>query len=143
MQEKITPIQYAAAVAALLNVAKNSTSGGRVAAQVLLSAYNGFAFQLDVAEMQLLDRQNFELAMIVIRGRYDCNLEPHHAVPGSDQAFSEMWDRWKSQHVEERGKTMCSVCWGAGKLYVNPDDENDIRTEPCQACKGKGRYWPP
>jgi hypothetical protein len=61
--------EYAKAVARLDDLAQQGTGGGRVAAQVLLSAYNGFDFQLDVSDLGSLDRENFETAMLIIRGR--------------------------------------------------------------------------
>ena len=81
--EKTTREQYAEAVARLVELARQPTSGGRVAAQVLLSAYNGFDFQLGVANMGSLDRKNFETAMTIIRGRYETGHEPraHQALP--------------------------------------------------------------
>jgi hypothetical protein len=43
-------------VVKFVDLVRQSTSGGRVAAQVLLSAYNGSDYQLDVAGMGSLDQ---------------------------------------------------------------------------------------
>lgn len=139
MPEKVTRQQYTVAVIALIHLAQQSTSGGRCAAQVLLSAYNGDAFQLDVASLGNMDRNNHELAMTVIRGRYDTASEPHSMVKGGDKIFQALWDQWSRLHVEERGKRVCPECDGRGKLFINPDDEDDMSTKPCLRCSGKGR----
>ncbi len=138
MSEKITKEEYTTAVIALIRLAQQGTGGGRMAAQVLLSAYNGEAFQLDVAGLGNMDSGNHELAMIVIRGRYDTGCEPHSMVKDGDKIFSALWDRWIRLHVEERGKRECPDCDGRGKLFLN-DDENDTRAKPCPRCAGKGR----
>lgn len=137
--EKISRQEYASAVIACIRLARQSTSGGRVAAQVLLSAYNGAAFQLDVADMGSLDRSNYEMVMTVIRGRYDTGHEPHNLVKDGSTIFQNLWNQWEHLHVEERGKPACPECDGRGKLYLNMDDDNDMRTRPCPRCDGKGR----
>lgn len=59
--EKITPKEYAEAVVHCINLARQPTHGGCVAAQVLLSAYNGFSFQLDVFALGCLDPTNYKM----------------------------------------------------------------------------------
>ena len=137
--EKVTIEQYAAAVVKFVDLARQPTSGGRVAAQVLLSAYNGCEFQLDLASMGNLDRGNFETAMTIIRGRYDTWHEPHQLIKDGSAAFGELWKTWFALHVEERGKAECPTCEGQGELFLHPDDENDGRTKPCPRCAGKRR----
>jgi len=44
--DMISPEEYAKAVADGIELARQPTGGGRVMAQVLLSAYNGDSFQL-------------------------------------------------------------------------------------------------
>ena len=58
--ERINLEEYAKAVAHCVALAQRDTGGSRIMAQVLLSAYNGDAFQLDVASLSGLDRENFE-----------------------------------------------------------------------------------
>ena len=137
--EKTTREQYAEAVARLVELARQPTSGGRVAAQVLLSAYNGFDFQLDVANMGSLDGKNFETAMTVIRGRYDTGHEPHNLIADGNSVFHMLWEMWFPLHVKERGKIACPTCDGRGELLLHPDDESDERTRPCPRCAGKRR----
>jgi len=136
--EKITLEQYRTAVKAFICLAQQPTSGGRVAAQVILSAYNGAAFQLDVSSLCNLDRNNFETAMIVIRGRYDTGYEPHSLILDGSKILRQLWDQWSRLHVETRGLPECPNCDGRGTVYLS-DDEDDIRTKPCPRCEGKGK----
>jgi hypothetical protein len=110
-----------------------------VAAQVLLSAYNGMEFQLDLASMGNLDSDNFETAMTIIRGRYDTWTEPHSLIANGGSVFSELWDMWFALHVKEREKVECPTCDGRGALFLHPGVEDDERTKPCHRCAGKGR----
>jgi DnaJ-class molecular chaperone len=139
MENRISPEEYAKAVVACIYLAQQSTGGGRVAAQVLLSAYNGSDFQLDVASLGNLDRNNYEHAITVIRGRYDTGREPHQVVKDGSTVFGELWKRWKRLELVERAKRECPDCEGRGALYLNPNDEEDMRTKPCSRCKGTGR----
>jgi hypothetical protein len=128
--------EYGAAVRQLVDMAQQGTGGGRVAAQVLLSAYNGYDYQLDVSALGNLDRGNFELAMTVIRGRYETGIEPHNLIPGGGKVFNGLWDKWHNLHIEERGKVECPQCNGHGLKFAGDDDE---KGKPCTYCDGKGR----
>ena len=132
----VTTEQYADAVAKLVNVARQGTGGGLVAAQVLLSAYNGFDYQLDISSLGNLDRDNFESAMVIIRGRYETGKEPHTLVANGDRIFGALWNQWFRLHVKERGKVDCPRCDGRGRTYANDNDEDGT---PCALCEGKGR----
>ena len=131
--------QYAEAVLAFVELARQTTGGARIAAQVLLSAYNGYDFQLDLAGLSGLDRGNYELAMTIIRGRYETGIEPHALVKDGSKVFGSLWDQWHHLHVKERGKQTCPACDGRGTLHLNPQDEGDGRTRPCSRCNGEGR----
>jgi hypothetical protein len=137
--EKVRKEQYAEAVDKFVDLALQQTSGGRVAAQVLLSTYNGSEFQLDLASMGNLDRENFETAMTIIRGRYETGREPHNLIANGSKVFRGLWDTWFALHVIERGKATCPTCDGGGELWLDPDDEKDDRTKPCPRCAGKRR----
>lgn len=54
----------------------SDTGGGRVAAKVILSAYSGTQYPLDIAELRGFDSEHFAHAMRVIRLRY-IGYEPH------------------------------------------------------------------
>lgn len=131
--------QYAEAVNAFIGLAQQTTAGGRVAAQVLLSAYNGYDFQLNIADMGSLDRGNYEVAITIIRGRYETGIEPHTLIKDGSRVFGALWEKWHHLHVEERGKQTCPACDGRGDLYLNQEDEEDLRTRPCDRCTGNGR----
>ena len=60
---------YTQAVCKLIELAQGDTGGSRGAAQVLLSAYNGEAWQLNVVDLCVLDKNNYKAALDVIRGR--------------------------------------------------------------------------
>lgn len=137
--DRITTEEYATAVINCVRLARQGTGGGRVAAQALLSAYNGNAFQLDVADLCTLDTGNFEHVMRLIRGRYELNLEPHKVVENGSKIFSSLWDQWSRFHLEERAKRECPSCDGRGKVYINTRDEDDMSSEPCARCSGTGR----
>lgn len=137
--EKVSKERYAEAVARFVQLARQGTSGGRVAAQVLLSAYNGFEFHLDVAGLCSLDARNYQDAITIIRGRYETCREPHTLIPHGGQVFQGLWDSWSHLHVTERGKETCPACDGRGVIFLNPDDERDDRSSTCSRYSGKGR----
>jgi uncharacterized protein YoaH (UPF0181 family) len=136
----LTPIskeEYQKAVELLTALAQTGTSGGRAAAQVVLSAYNGSDWQLDVTDLCVLDPESYLAALNVIRGRVELRIEPHRLIPDGDQVFSRIWDRWKRYNIENRWKQPCPSCWGRG-VHVDYDDEDrEIRT-PCKRCGGTG-----
>jgi len=129
---RVSREEYAAAVIALVQLAQTSTSGGRAAAQVLLSCYNGYDFQADLTDLNNLDRGNFELAIVVIRGRRDTGCEPHQVIKNGSDIFLELRKDWIHLHVAERGKVPCRTCDGEGK----------IDGKPCSRCEGSGRAHP-
>ena len=131
--------EYSEAVIAFIRLAQQRTAGGRVAAQVLLSAYNGYDFQLNIVDLGSLAPKNYELAITIIRGRYETGLEPHALVKDGSRVFGNLWDKWRHLHVEERGKQTCPTCDGRGTQYLNQEDEEDMRTKPCARCNGEGR----
>lgn len=127
---------YADAVAKFVELAQHRTGGGRVAAQVLLSAYNGYDFQTDIAGLGNLDRENFETAMLIIRGRYETGKEPHQLVANGSKVFRALWDQWIFLHVKERAKLECPRCDGRGRIYSSDSDDDGT---PCKFCGGMGR----
>jgi len=56
--KKITLEEYMAGIETLVPLAQSDTGGARVAAQVLLSAYDGQGFQLDIVDLGLLDEKH-------------------------------------------------------------------------------------
>lgn len=101
---KISIDEYAAAVKLLAGLAQQDTSGSRVAAQVLLSAYNGEEWQLDITDLGILSSDYYEAALVVIRGRTELMIEPHKLIENSEAIFHRLWDLWQAYHVNNRGK---------------------------------------
>lgn len=134
---RITPDEYADAVSKCLELAQYSTGGGRVMAQVLLSAYNGDSFQLDLTDLCNLDSSNYPFALTVIRGRYEVRREPQEMIPNGSAIFSELWKKWARLELTERAKRACPNC-DAGKIYTDHDDDNEVGVV-CSRCEGTGR----
>lgn len=130
--------QYIEALVALIPLARTDTGQSRVAAQVLLSAHNGGAFQLSVADLGLLEETYYEAAITVIRGRRDTGTEPQQVIENGDACFRELWEKWDRFHVKNRAKPSCGTCFGTGRVPEFPDDENNYSEIPCQGCEGKG-----
>lgn len=135
MYSPIVLDDYVKAVEHCLGLAQGDSSGSRVMAQVLLSAYNGHHFQMDVAEMSVLDRENYKAVLNVIRGRYELGLEPHNAVEDGPVRFRDLWSQWECLEITERAKKRCPYCDG-GRVYSDTDDEEGC---VCENCGGSGR----
>ena len=134
----MTEQEYADAIRKLLPLAQGDTGGSRVAALVLLSAYNGADFQVNVVDLCSLDRVHYQAALAVIRGRVETGREPQNFLKNGGEIFRDLWTRWERYHVTNRGMPDCCVCNGSGLVYVDPDnDENYIR-KPCPECGGRG-----
>ncbi len=101
---KISIDEYAAAVKLLTGLAQQDTSGSRAAAQVLLSAYNGEEWQLDITDLGVLSSEYYEAALAVIRGRTELMNEPHTLIENGEEIFHRIWGRWQAYHVKNRGK---------------------------------------
>lgn len=94
--------EYAKAVGRLVELASKTTSGGRAAAQVLLGTYNSYAFHLDCTDLCLLDPENLDAAITVLKARTLLRIEPHHCLKEGDAVFQAIWDRWESLHIAKR-----------------------------------------
>lgn len=134
----MTKQDYAAAIGKLLPLAQGDTGGSRVAAQVLLSAYNGGDYQLNIVDLCNLDRGYYQAALAVIRGRVELGIEPHNLLANGDEVFRELWQQWHRLHVTNRGLPDCDTCHGSGSVYVDPDDDANYDRKPCPKCGGKG-----
>ncbi len=129
--------EYEEAVLLLTGVAQTDTSGGRVAAQVVLSAYNGSEWQLDVTELSLLDGEYYQAALNVIRGRKEIMVEPHDLISNGQEIFYLIRDRWQQYHISNRWKQTCSTCNGLGDIVEYDDYDRETRT-PCHKCNSTG-----
>lgn len=97
--------EYTEAVTELSKLAVSDTGGGRVAAQVLLSAYNGSVWQLDVSDLCYLDHHNLKLAIAVMFGRANSMLEPHTVLEDGENIFNRIKSQWGHLSLLERAKS--------------------------------------
>jgi len=134
----MTKQDYAGAIVKLVSLAQGDTGGSRVAAQVLLSAYNGADFQLDIVDLCNLDHGYYQAALAVIRGRVELREEPQNFVENGDEVFRDLWQQWQRLHVTNRGLPDCYTCHGSGSVYVDPEDDTNYDRKPCPKCGGKG-----
>lgn len=88
--------KYSHAVKKLVPIAQRDTSGSRIAALVLLSAYNSYTFQVPLADLALLDEANFEAAITVIRGRAELRIEPQELIDNGQTIFENLFEQWQS-----------------------------------------------
>ena len=130
------PEEYSTAIIKLLPTALGNTGGSRVAAQVLLSAYNGNAFQLDIVDLCNLDKEHYAAALGVIRGRVELGIEPHTLVNNGDKIFEDLWLKWERYHVTNRGIPDCYFCYGTGMVYADETEGDELKQ--CPECDGKG-----
>lgn len=79
-------------------------SGARAAAQVLLSAHNGYHYQIDLPDLCNLDNEYYLHALNVIHGRVKTMIEPHNLIDNGDDIFEELEKRWQYLNVRERYK---------------------------------------
>lgn len=98
----VTEIDYRDAVLLLLSVAQNDTSNARVAAQVLLSLYNGYEYHVDLTDLGLLDYKILQAALIAIRGRIFVSIEPHQIIEDGQAIFKRLAQQWTTLHVDSR-----------------------------------------
>lgn len=72
----------------------SGTSGGRVAATLLASLYNGDRVKFDMSDLKSLDSLAFEHAMKVIRACVEWHLEPHQFLHDGGRLFEQMIEDW-------------------------------------------------
>lgn len=100
----VTPEEYRLAVNTLVDVALTETTGGRAAAQVLLSAWNGYVWQLDIPDLCYLDYDLLEQALIVIRGRIILMKEPQEVIPEGNAVMKRIAAQWQHLNAERHGE---------------------------------------
>jgi len=101
-QLSVTEVDYRDAVSLLVKAAQSDTSCSMVAAQVLLSLYNGYEFHIDLAALGALDYQLLHAALIAIRGRTILLNEPHDVIENGKKIFAVLSDEWAHLHVKHR-----------------------------------------
>lgn len=138
LNQTITTEEYAQAVKKLLHLAQCGTGSSLAAAQVLLSAYNGGEWQLDITDLCGLDRDHYITAMNVIRGRVELMTEPHSLIKDGDRIFKDLWNNWIRYHISNRWKRTCDRCYGSGEIYEDERDESNETMVTCFQCEGEG-----
>lgn len=102
-QLTVTEHDYGQAVERLLSVALSDTSGGRAAAQVLLSTYNGHNYHMDLTELCVLDPLDLvNAALIVLRGRTLLGEEPQNVIKDGSARFLALEHAWPGLHIKNR-----------------------------------------
>ncbi len=135
---RLTLADYAKATEALYQCAIQGTGTSRAAAQLLLSAYNGNNWQVDITDLCLLPPGLRKEVLIFIECRLTLGVEPHEMLGNGDQKFFALTNQWRRYHIRNRWKQTCWECNGSGSEFVNPDDDRDDRTKTCTYCAGKG-----
>ena len=74
--------------------ALSDTGGANAASQVLLAAYNGSDYPLDISELGRLDPSHFEDAMNVMRLRVEFGREPHEFFANGEVVFEAIAAKW-------------------------------------------------
>lgn len=95
----ITIEEYTNEVIKLIPVAFGDTGGSRVAAQVLLSAYDGANYRLNIVDLGLLDQSLYQASVAVIRGRTECRIEPHELIEDGSQIFENLCQEWSNLRI--------------------------------------------
>lgn len=94
----------AKAVHALLQLTRMDCGGSGAAAAVLLSAYNGHDYNLDITELCRLDQHYYQAAMRVIDLRCRLRIEPHLLIQNGDEVFQKLAADWPQLHVNYSSK---------------------------------------
>lgn len=89
-----------------------------------------------------MDNNYFSAAMNVIVGRRELRTEPQTLVQDGDKIFGELWKQWERLHVRYRGLPNCELCSGKGRVFVDPDDDENHEEMKCTMCGGLGFIKP-
>ena len=98
----VTLDQYVESILFLLNVAKQDTPSSKSAAQVLLSLFDGYAWQLNINDLGWLDYQGLHHAIVAIQGRITVQQKPHIFIENGEAEFSELQKKWQCLHTKNR-----------------------------------------
>lgn len=89
-------------VETLLTVANGYSGASAIAAQVLLSAWNSNDFTVPVAELSLLDGDNYQHALNVITLRY-MGKEPQSVIAHGEKKFRTLQVEWSHLETQRKG----------------------------------------
>lgn len=82
--------KYTDAVEELLFLAYMDCGGARIAAQVLLSAYNSSRWKLELGNLIILEGSYFQAAMDVIHYRIRTIYEPNDVIENGNKRLEEL-----------------------------------------------------
>lgn len=102
---KISVGDYADSVNRLYALAKKDCGGSRAAQQVLLSAYNGTRYQVDITDLRVLDESFFKDAITVIISRRGLRIEPQNVIADGADRFKELIMMWQDWWENIRGES--------------------------------------
>ncbi|WP_226649369.1 hypothetical protein [Microbulbifer variabilis] len=85
----------------LLTVAKGNSGASEVAAQVLLSAWNSSDFAVPVANLSLLDGDNYQHALNVMNLRYH-GRAPQSVIADGDKKMNALWREWNHLAIQRK-----------------------------------------
>lgn len=95
-----TTIQKVKSINNLLLLANKNCGGSKVAAEVLLCAYNIYSYKLDIGGLCLLDPTYYLAALEVIDLRCRHGIEPHTLIIDGDEVFKQLATDWQHLHNE-------------------------------------------
>lgn len=107
---KVTMRDYADAIDVLYEHACSDHELSRLAANVLLSAYNSSLYPLELAPLFNSEETFLNQVLIIIRGRSTLKMEPHHAIKRGPQKFDRLKSEWLEllsepcPDIEEEGR---------------------------------------
>lgn len=91
---KVTMRDYSDAINGLYEYACSDRQHSRLAANVLLSAYNSKLYPLELQPLYESDISLLNQVLIIIRGRSTLKMEPHHAISRGPEKFGRLKDEW-------------------------------------------------
>ena len=86
----------------LLLLANKNCGGSKVAAEVLLCAYNIYSYKLDIGGLCSLDPTYYNAALEVIDLRCRHSIEPHTLIADGDEVFKQLaldWEHLRNETI--------------------------------------------
>ena len=91
---QVTMRDYSDAIDNLYELSCSDREHSRLAANVLLSAYNSKLYPLELEPLFESDSNLLNQVLIIIRGRSTLKMEPHHAVQRGPEKFGRLKAEW-------------------------------------------------
>lgn len=97
--DKISFQQYKKAVLWFLQRAALDPTKCGIYGQVLLSVYNSQRFPLNILKLCVLDKSNYQCALVIIRGRAELRIEPDTLIADGSAIFEQLATQWPENNV--------------------------------------------